>query len=258
MKTMTCLSALAAALVFGLSAASAETLQFTGSPHFLPAPVMVIGAYSPEGRANFAPVHRGGVLSSAKQPKEGEPGEPGTMRFAVTIKDITRSFTYDCVKASRACTVNFPSLKYLAETDLLGAFSGRPLAEGKPLLAANGGYQDKLAAAGLTAMKGEAVNAPFIKEFPVSLECELEEEIAFAPESKSRLLVLKVKKFWADSDYLDENGNINVLATAQDAPKDSSLVFFSHSQAERAGYFGYGEFVGKSGDVSKQYREKQE
>ena len=255
MKRMTCLlAASVAALVLGAFVASAETLKFTGSPHFLPAPVMVIGAYSPEGRANFAPVHRGGVLASATMPKEGEPGEPGTMRFAVTIKDITKSFTYDCVKASRACTVNFPSLKYLAETDLLGSFSGRPLAEGKPLLQANGGYQDKLAAAGLTAMKGEAVNAPMIKEFPVSLECELEEEVAFAPESKSRMLVLKVKKFWADSDYLDKDGNINVLA---DGP-DSSLVFFSHSHAENAGYFGYGEFVGKSGDVSKRFQEKRE
>ena len=253
-RMLTGMLSLAATLALGVSGAAAETLQFTGSPHFLPAPVMVIGSYSPEGQANFAPVHRGGVLASAAMPKEGEPGEPGTMRFAVTIKDATKSFTYDCVKATRACTINFPSLRQLAETDLLGSFSGRPLADGKPLLQANGGYQDKLKVTGLTATKGEAVNAPMIKEFPVSLECELEDEIAFDPASKSRMLVLKVKKFWADSDYLDADGGINVLA---DGP-DSSLVFFSHSHAENAGYFGYGEFVGKSGEVSKQYREKQE
>ena len=47
--------------------ASAESLKFTGSPHFLPAPLMVVGVYTPEGQANFAPFHRGGVLASGKE-----------------------------------------------------------------------------------------------------------------------------------------------------------------------------------------------
>lgn len=223
------------ALVLCASAAFAELLDFSGSPHLLPAPVMVIGAYTPEGQANFAVFHRGGVLSS------GEGGGP--MRVSFGIKgDAERSLTYQSVKASGACTVNLPSLKYLAETDLLGSFSGR---------APDGGFQDKLRAAELTAVRGEAVNAPMIEEFPISLECELEDDIAIAPGSKNRLMILKVKKVWADESYIDAKGRINPM----NAEADSSLIFFSHSHAENGGYYGYGDFLGKSGEVSKGYWE---
>ena len=214
--------------------ASAELLSFSGSPHFLPAPVMVIGAYTPDGQASFAVFHRGGVLASGK--------DGGPMRVSFGIKgDAEKSFTYQNIRASGVCTVNLPSVKYLAETDLLGSFSGR---------APDGGFQDKLKAAGLTAVKGTAVNAPMIEEFPVSLECELEDDIAIAPDSKSRLMILKVRKVWADEAYLDAKGKINPMT----AEKDSSLFFFSHSHAENGGYYGYGEFLGKSGEVSKGYQ----
>ena len=217
------------------SIASAELLGFSGSPHFLPAPVMVIGAYTPDGAANFAVFHRGGVLASGK--------DGGPMRVSFGIKgDAEKSFTYQNVKASGACTVNLPSLKYLAETDLLGSFSGR---------APDGGFQDKLKAAGLTAVKGTAVRAPMIEEFPISLECELEDDIAIAPDSKSRLMILKVRKVWADEAYIDAKGKINPMT----ADKDSSLVFFSHSHGTNGGYYGYGDFLGKSGEISKRYHE---
>lgn len=221
------------ALAFCVSAASADLLKFSGSPHFLPAPVMVIGAYTPDGQANFAVFHRGGVLASGK--------DGGPMRVGFGIKgDAEKSFTHQNVKASGVCTVNLPSLKYLAETDLLGSFSGR-----KP----DGGYQDKLKSAGLTAVKGAAVNAPMIEEFPISLECELEDDIAIAPGSKSRLMILKVKKVWADEAYIDAKGKINPMT----ADKDSSLVFFSHSHGANGGYYGYGDFLGKSGGISMNF-----
>lgn len=231
-----CIALLTLALLsVWVSGASAELLKFTGSPHLLPAPVMVVGAYTPEGQANFAVFHRGGVLASGK--------DGGPMRVSFGIKgDAEKSLTYQSVKASGACTVNLPSLKYLAETDLLGSFSGK---------APNGDFQDKLKAAGLTAKKGEAVNAPMVEEFPISLECELEDDVAIDPKSKSRLMILKVRKVWADEAYLDAKGKINPV----NADKDSSLVFFSHSHAENGGYFGYGKFLGKSGEISKGYRE---
>ena len=228
--------------------ASAELLRFTGAPHFLPAPVMVVGAYAPkdagvpEGSANFAVFHRGGVLSSGK--------DGGPVRIAFGINgNAARSWTYQCVKAGGACTVNLPSLKYLAEMDLLGSFSGRPLSGDVTLLEADGGFQDKLKAAGLTAAKGETVNAPMIQEFPISLECELEDEVHIDPEGKARLMVLKVRKVWADEAWIDAKGRICPTSSEGD-----SLIFFSHSHGSNGGYYGYGQFLGKSEEVSKAYR----
>ncbi|MCR4817720.1 MAG: flavin reductase [Fretibacterium sp.] len=216
--------------------ASADWLKFTGSPHFLPAPLMVVGAYTPEGQANFGVFHRGGVLSSGK--------DGGPMRIGFGIKgNAEKSFTYQIIKTSGVCTVNLPSIKYLAETDLLGSFSGK---------APGGEFQDKLKVTGLTAVRGSEVNAPMIEEFPVSLECELEEDIAIAPDSKSRLMILKVRKVWADEAYLDANGKINPMAKEGG---DSSLAFFSHSHGKNGGYFGYGDFLGKSGKVSERFLE---
>ena len=70
--------------------ASAESLRFTGSPHFLPAPLMVVGVYTPDGQANFAPFHRGGVLASGK--------DGGPMRIGFGIKG---SSIYHLLKRGR-------------------------------------------------------------------------------------------------------------------------------------------------------------
>ena len=225
--------------------ASAESLRFTGSPHFLPAPLMVVGVYTPEGQANFAPFHRGGVLASGK--------DGGPMRIGFGIKgNAEKSWTYQCLKGTKACTVNLPSVKYLAEAELLGRYSGRPLSGDVPLLSENSGFQDKLAVTKLTAVKGTVVNAPMIEEFPISLECELEEDVPIAEGSKSRLMILVVRKVWVDEAYLDAAGKIN----PKNAEPDSSIVFFSHSHAENGGFYGYGELLGKSGPISDAYRQK--
>ena len=232
-----------AALLLCAASASAETLKFTGSPGFLLSPIMVVGVYTPEENTNFATFHRGGVVSSG--------ADGGEMRVAFGINNSERSYTYRCLKASGACTINLPSVKYMSEAALFGHFSGRPLSGDAPLLPANGGYQDKLAPTGLTARKGEAVNAPMIEEFPISLECEFEDEVAVSGGRPNRLMILKVKKVWADEAYIDAGGKINPLNGAA----DSSIVFYSNSTSASGGFYGYGEFVGKSGEVSKPYKD---
>jgi flavin reductase (DIM6/NTAB) family NADH-FMN oxidoreductase RutF len=61
--------------------------------------------------------------------------------------------------ASKAFTVNVPNTKLAAATDFAGIVSGRTV--------------DKFAQAGLTAVKSDLVNAPYVAECPVILECEL-------------------------------------------------------------------------------------
>ena len=64
-------------------------------------------------------------------------------------------------------------------------------------------------------------------------------------------MILKVKKVWADEAYIDAGGKINPLNGAA----DSSIVFYSNSTSASGGFYGYGEFVGKSGEVSKPYKD---
>lgn len=245
-KIRFCTAALLTSALLSLcaGAAPAEVLKFTGSPGFLLSPAMVVGVYTPEGKTNFATFHRGGVASSGKN------GAP--LRIVFGINNTGRSYTYQFLKAAGACTINLPSVKHMADVMLFGRYSGRPLSGNQALLTENGGYQDKLAVTGLTAVRGSAVNAPMIEEFPISLECELEDEISVTEGRPNRLMVLKVVKVWADESYLDAGGKISPMSSAP----DSSILYYSGSRSPAGGFYGYGEFVGKSGQISAPYRAK--
>jgi hypothetical protein len=69
-----------------------------------------------------------------------------------------------------------------------------------------------------------------IQEFPISLECELEDEVHIDPEGKARLMILKVRKVWADEAWNDAGGRICPTST-----DGNSLVFFSHSHGSNGG-----------------------
>ncbi|MDD4497053.1 MAG: flavin reductase family protein [Methanosarcinaceae archaeon] len=56
-------------------------------------------------------------------------------------------------------TVNIPSETFVKKTDYFGIASGKS--------------EDKFEKTGLTPVKSELVRAPYIKEFPLILECKL-------------------------------------------------------------------------------------
>ncbi|HRU07475.1 MAG TPA: flavin reductase family protein, partial [Candidatus Brocadiia bacterium] len=63
----------------------------------------------------------------------------------------------------KAYTVNVPSTALLQQTDFFGIVSGRDT--------------DKFAATGLTPVKSVLVDAPYVKEFPLVLECKLVQSV---------------------------------------------------------------------------------
>ncbi len=111
----------------------------------LPAPVWVVGTYDANGKANAMTVAWGGICCS-KPPS-----------VAISLREATH--TYRAVVDRRAFTVNVPSAEQIRSVDYLGIASGRDA--------------DKFAAAGLTAVKAEHVDAPLVDEFPLNLECSL-------------------------------------------------------------------------------------
>jgi len=60
---------------------------------------------------------------------------------------------------SRAYTLNITGKGHVREADYFGIASGRDV--------------DKFAATGLTPVRSEFVNAPYIEEFPLNLECKV-------------------------------------------------------------------------------------
>ena len=85
--------------------------------------------------------------------------------------------------------MNIPSEKYVAEADYFGIASGKT--------------EDKFKATGLTPVKSELVNAPYIKEFPLILECKLLHTFEIGLHTQFIGEIIDVK---ADEAVLAENG----------------------------------------------------
>jgi flavin reductase (DIM6/NTAB) family NADH-FMN oxidoreductase RutF len=110
-----------------------------------PNPVLVICTYDEHGKPNAATFAWGGIASS----------EPPAISVAVQKPRCT----YDALMSRKAFTANLVPMQYAAEADYFGLASGRSA--------------DKFAVTGLTAVRSEAVDAPYIAEFPYALECEV-------------------------------------------------------------------------------------
>ena len=108
-----------------------------------PTPVLVVGTYDAEGRANAMTAAWGGVACS-KPPC-----------VSVSLRAATAS--HGNIMARHAFTISLPGEANVAEADYCGIVSGRD--------------HDKFAELGLTAVRSDLVDAPYIAEFPLVLEC---------------------------------------------------------------------------------------
>lgn len=140
-----------------------------------PLPVWVVATYDQHGRANAMTAAWVGVCCS----------DPPCL--AVSVRKSRYSFA--ALLARRAFTVNVPSERYVREVDYLGLASGRDL--------------DKLAAMHLTAVRSELVDAPYIAEFPLVVECRLVQTIDLGVHMQFVGEILDVK---ADPAVLDAEG----------------------------------------------------
>jgi flavin reductase (DIM6/NTAB) family NADH-FMN oxidoreductase RutF len=110
-----------------------------------PAPVWCIGSYDQNGLPNVMTVAWGGICSS-KPP-------------CVTISLRKATYTYGNIVAKKAYTISIPSEKYAKEADYFGMVSGKNI--------------NKFEKTGLTPVKSTLVDAPYVAEFPITLECRV-------------------------------------------------------------------------------------
>ena len=175
-----------------------------------PTPVLIVGTYDDAGAPNGMAAAWGGICCSRPP--------------CVSVSLRKATYSYGSIVARQAFTVSVPSEGYAVEADYFGMASGRD--------------GDKFEAAGLTPVRSELVDAPYVADFPLVLECRLLHTLeiglhtAFIGES------LDVK---AEDSVLDEEGRIDVERVRP----------FSFAPGNQA-YYGLGECLGPAFSIGRQ------
>lgn len=175
-----------------------------------PTPVLVIGTYDRAGKPNVMTAAWAGICCSAP-PCVG-----------VSLRKAT--YSYGNIMERKAFTVNVPSENYAREADYFGIASGRD--------------EDKLSKAGLTPVRSEIVDAPYVKEFPLVLECKLKQSVVIGLHTQFIGEIVDVK---AEEDMLGE-GDL------PDIEKVRPMIFAPESRK----YYGIGKFLGKAFSVGRE------
>ena len=186
-----------------------------GANTFVPVtPVWVVGTYDHDGRPNAMTAAWGGICCS-KPP-------------CVYVSLRKATYTYGNLLERKAFTVNFPSEEYVKETDYFGLVSGRD--------------SDKFLAANLTPVKSDLVDAPYVKEFPMVLECKVIKviEIGLHTEFIGEIVDAKAQEGVLDANKLPDVRKLKPLVW--------SLTGMSYRRV--------GEDVGKSFSIGKQVIKK--
>ena len=126
-------------------------------------------------------------------------------------------FSYDLIKKSKEFCINLTTKDLAYATDYCGVRSGK--------------NQDKFKEMNLTKEKCSIINAPMIKESPVTIECKVKEIKELGSHDMFIAEVLAVN---VDEKYMDETGRFDM--------QKCNLIAYSHG-----GYYELGEKIGKFG-----------
>lgn len=148
--------------------------NFGAKPFLFPQPVLIIGTYDENGKANAMNAAWGGIVGMDE-----------------IIIDLSKHKTTENILLNRAFTVSVADAEHVAACDYVGLVSGNK-------------EPDKMEKAGFTTTKSQFVNAPVINELPVTLECELLEVIG-----GSKFLG-KIKNVSVDERVLGTDGEISL------------------------------------------------
>jgi flavin reductase (DIM6/NTAB) family NADH-FMN oxidoreductase RutF len=175
-----------------------------------PTPVWVVGSYDSSGKPNVVTVAWGGICSS----------RPPCV--AISLRKATYSF--ECIVHHRAFTVNVPSADQVKQADFFGVVSGRQV--------------DKLAEVRWTAVRSTVVDAPYIQECPMVLECKLVHmfELGLHTQFIGEIVDVKAEEATLGADGLPELERVRPILFAP----------------ERFAYFGAGDYLGQAFDRPKQ------
>lgn len=148
--------------------------NFGAKPYLFPQPVMIIGTYDENGKANAMNAAWGGIVGNDE-----------------IIMDLAPHKTTSNIGATKAFTISIADADHVVACDYVGVESGNKA-------------PDKMEKAGFTTVKSEFVNAPVINELPLTLECEL---VKVIDGGKYLGRIVNVS---ADESILGEDGEISL------------------------------------------------
>ncbi|MDK2890463.1 MAG: hypothetical protein PWR21_1095 [Methanoculleus sp.] len=178
-----------------------------------PHPDLIIGTYDSAGRPDAMAAAWGGICSSRPP------------AVAVSVQKTRQ--TYANLMEQREFTISIPSADYVREADYFGIVSGRDT--------------DKFAATNLTPVKGDQVNAPYVGEFPIALECRLLQTVEIGVHTQFIGEILDVK---VDESVLGEDGK-------PDIEKIRPFAYDSMRQE----YYGFGGVLAKAFSAGKELKQ---
>lgn len=172
-------------------------------PAGFPMPVLMVGTYNENGTVNVMNVAWGGIC--------------GMDKIALNLAPDRKTLAN--IQARKAFTVALADAAHIKEADFFGIATGNKM-------------PDKFARSGLTAKKSANVDAPVIQEFPLTMECRLEEVRECFGEMR---VVGTIVNVLAEEKCLDEKGKV-------DAGKLNAVMFDQF----RNGYYAVGEKVAQA------------
>jgi flavin reductase (DIM6/NTAB) family NADH-FMN oxidoreductase RutF len=174
-----------------------------------PTPVWVVGSYDKDERPNVMTIAWGGICCS--------------MPPCVAISLRKATYSHGNIVERKAFTLNVPSETYASETDYFGMVSGKNV--------------DKFAATGLTPVKSSFVDAPYLKEYPLVLECKVINIVEIGLHTQFIGEIINVQ---ADESVLNEKG-------FPDIEKVRPILF----SPEMRTYHGVGSYLGQAFSIGK-------
>ena len=178
-------------------------------PYVYPQPVLIVGSYNEDGTADAMNVAYGGIVNSNR----------------IQINIGVRHKTSDNIRTRQAFTVGIADTATLVAADYVGIVSGHDV-------------PDKIDRSGLHVTKSENVDAPVFEEFPITLECRVEEINQY---EKTLRIAAEIVNVLAEESILTGDGNIDT----------SKLNVISYDPSGHA-YLKLGEKVGQAFSDGKQ------
>jgi len=209
----TCLAESSQAVKSGDSEEGAKT-SLGARTVVIPTPVWVIGSYDKEGKPNMMTSSWVGICCS----------KPASLMTC--LREAT--YTHGNIMERKAFTVNIAPESFAHLAAYVGRVSGR--------------NTDKFEKTGLTPVKSTLVDAPYVKEFPMVVECRLTKTVELGSHTMFIGEIMDVK---ADRVVLSERG-------APDVEKLKPFVFTPGSSK----FYGIGQFLGNVSDLAKEAEKK--
>ena len=175
----------------------------------LTCPTWIVGTYDANDKPNVMAAAWGGICCS--QPP----------CIYVSLREAT--YSHGNIVKRQAFTVSVPSVEQARQADYFGMVSGRDV--------------DKFAASGLTPVRSDLVDAPYVGEFPLVLECKLLHTIEIGLHTQFIGEIADVK---ADEAVLNDKGGLDIR-------RAKPFIF----NAADGTYYAIGDAVGKGFSIGE-------